>query len=179
MISGMIYRFHADMKSPEIRMRRSLPPLLLAASALLAACSYKPSFINEYKIDIQQGNVLTQDMVAQLKPGQTRDQVRFILGSPLISDIFHKNRWDYVYHFRDGRSGKTESRRFSVFFDDSDRLLRVAGDVASASVAELAAPVAKTRVIDLGTISPEAAAEKAPAVEEPGLFRRMMNKVGL
>jgi outer membrane protein assembly factor BamE len=47
-----------------------------------AACSYKPSFINEYKIDIQQGNVLTQEMVAQLKPGQTREQVRFILGTP-------------------------------------------------------------------------------------------------
>lgn len=175
----MIYRFLADKKSPEIRMRRSLPILLLAASSLLVACSYKPSFINEYKIDVQQGNVLTQDMVAQLKPGQTRDQVRFILGSPLISDIFHNDRWDYVYHFRDGRSGKTESRRFSVFFDQSDRLLRVAGDIAPASVDELAAPVAKTRVIDLGTISPEAAAEKAPAVEEPGLVRRIMNKVGL
>lgn len=169
----------ADMKSPEIRMRRLIPLFFVATSALLVGCSYKPNFINEYKIDIQQGNVLTQDMVAQLKPGQTRDQVRFILGSPLISDIFHKDRWDYVYHFRDGRSGKTESRRFSVFFDDNDRLLRVAGDIAPASIAELAAPVANTRVIDLGTISPEAAAQKAPAVEEPGLLKRMMNKVGL
>lgn len=179
MISGMIYRFHADMKCPEFRMRRSLPSLLIAASTLLVACSYKPSFINEYRIDVQQGNVLTQDMVAQLKPGQTQDQVRFILGSPLISDIFHKDRWDYVYHFRDGRSGMSESRRFSVFFDDQGRLQRVAGDIAPASVAELVAPVAKTRVIDLGTISPEAAAEKAPDVETPGFFRRMMNKVGL
>ena len=67
-----------------MRLPRSL--LLVAACSLLAACSYKPSFINEYKIDVQQGNVLTQDMVAQLKPGQTREQVRFILGSPLIAD---------------------------------------------------------------------------------------------
>ena len=54
-------------------MRRSRLLLVAASSALIAACSYKPSFINEYKIDIQQGNVLTQDMVAQLKPGQPLD----------------------------------------------------------------------------------------------------------
>ncbi len=86
-----------------MRLPRSL--LLVAACSLLAACSYKPSFINEYKIDVQQGNVLTQDMVAQLKPGQTREQVRFILGSPLIADIFHRQRWDYVYRFRNGPTG--------------------------------------------------------------------------
>jgi outer membrane protein assembly factor BamE (lipoprotein component of BamABCDE complex) len=63
-------------------MRRSRLLLVAASCALIAACTYKPGFINEYKIDVQQGNVLTQEMVAQLKPGQTRDQVRFLLGTP-------------------------------------------------------------------------------------------------
>jgi outer membrane protein assembly factor BamE len=65
----------------------------------LAACSAVPNYFNAYKIDVQQGNVLSQDMVSQLKPGQTRDQVRFILGTPLITDIFHQQRWDYVYRY--------------------------------------------------------------------------------
>jgi outer membrane protein assembly factor BamE len=158
-------------------MRRSLTLLLVMACSLLAACSYKPGFINEYRIDVQQGNVLTQDMVAQLKPGQTRDQVRFILGTPLITDIFHRQRWDYVYRFRDGRSGAVESRQFSVFFDPEGRLERVAGDVDGAADDELNAPVSKARLVDLGSLSAEAAEQPLP-VEEPGFFRRMMNKVG-
>jgi outer membrane protein assembly factor BamE len=94
--------------------------LIFAAAfcTLLTACSFtKPSFINEYKIDIQQGNVLTQDVVGQLKPGQTRDQVRFLLGSPVIADIFHQQRWDYVYYYRNGQTGKVEMRKFSAFFN--------------------------------------------------------------
>lgn len=159
-----------------MRLPRSL--LLVAACSLLAACSYKPSFINEYKIDVQQGNVLTQDMVAQLKPGQTREQVRFILGSPLIADIFHRQRWDYVYRFRNGRTGEEQNRRFSVFFNAEGRLERVAGDVEVASVEELTAPVSRTRLVDLGTISEAAAAEPAEPPEEPGFVRRLLNRIG-
>lgn len=175
----MIYRFTVDTKLPEIRMRRSRSLLLVAACALLTACSYKPSFINEYKIDVQQGNVLTQDMVAQLKPGQTREQVRFILGSPLIADIFHRDRWDYVYRFREGRSGQVESRKFSVFFDANGQLERVAGDVELASVEELTLPASKMRMVDLGSIGEDGAAETLPPPEEPGFFRRMLNRIGL
>ena len=58
---------------------------LCAVVSLLAACSSPTGYINAYKIDIQQGNVLTQEMVAQLKPGQTREQVRYILGTPLLN----------------------------------------------------------------------------------------------
>lgn len=174
----MIYRFTVDTKLPEIRMRRSRSLLLVAACALLTACSYKPSFINEYKIDVQQGNVLTQDMVAQLKPGQTREQVRFILGSPLIADIFHRDRWDYVYRFREGRSGQVQSRKFSVFFDSNGLLERVSGDVELASVDELTMPASKMRMVDLGSIGEDGAAEPLPPPEEPGFFRRMMNRIG-
>jgi len=145
---------------------------------LLVACSTKPSFINEYKIDIQQGNVLSQEAVAQLKPGQTRDQVRFLLGTPMIADIFHQQRWDYLYQYRNGRTGKVESRKFTVFFDAEGRLQRVEGDIAVAEVGELTAPTTKTRLIDLGSLSGETADKPLPPREEPSYFRRTMDMLG-
>ncbi|MCE9639672.1 MAG: outer membrane protein assembly factor BamE, partial [Betaproteobacteria bacterium] len=65
--------------------------------------------ISPYKIDIQQGNVVTQEMVDKLKAGQTRSQVRFVLGSPLVADMFHDDRWDYIYLLQ--RQGKPDERR--------------------------------------------------------------------
>lgn len=159
-------------------MRRSRLLLVAATSVLVAACSYKPSFINEYKIDVQQGNVLTQEMVAQLKPGQTRDQVRFILGTPLVVDMFHQWRWDYVYRYKHGRSGEIESRRFSVFFDKDGRLERVEGDVDVAASQELLVPTARTRLVDLGSLSAEYADKPLPPRQEPGFFRRLMDMFG-
>ena len=88
------------------------------------------SVVTPYRIDIRQGNYITQEMVAQLKPGMTRDQVRFILGTPLVADIFHAERWDYIYRFKPGR-GEVQQRRFTVFFEDH-KLVRVAGDVVGA-----------------------------------------------
>lgn len=153
--------------------------LLLAAFCMLpVACSTKPSFINEYKIDIQQGNVLTQEMVAQLKPGQTRDQVRFLLGTPLVTDLFHQQRWDYVYRYQNGQTGAVESRKFAVFFDADGRLERVGGDVAVAEVAELTTPPVRSRVVDLGSLSGEAAEKPLPPREEPSYFRRFMDMMG-
>jgi len=159
-------------------MRRSRLLLVAASCALIAACSYKPSFINEYKIDIQQGNVLTQEMVAQLKPGQTRDQVRFLLGTPLVSDIFHLQRWDYIYRYKSGKTGEVESRKLTVFFDGEGRLERVSGDIASGDSNELSAPVNKTRLVDLGSLSPEQADKPLPPREPPGYFRRFMDMLG-
>ncbi len=178
LISGMIYRFKADSKTPETRMLRTRLLLVALTGVLLAACSTKPSFINEYKIDVQQGNVLTQEMVAQLKPGQTKDQVRFLLGTPLIADIFHQQRWDYVYRYQSGQTGKVESRKFAVFFDAQGRLTRVDGDVAVATVNELTVPVAQTKLVDLGSLSGEAADKPLPPREEPGFFRRLMSSLG-
>jgi len=159
-------------------MRRSRLLLVAASSALIAACSYKPSFINEYKIDIQQGNVLTQEMVSQLKPGQTRDQVRFLLGTPLVVDIFHQQRWDYVYRYLNGQSGKVESRKFTVFFDAEGRLERVNGDVAEGDSGEQNAPANKSRLVDLGSLSPEQADTPLPPRQQPSYFRRLMDMMG-
>ena len=129
-------------------MFRSRLLTLCAAYSLLAACSA----FNAYKIDIQQGNVLTQEMVAQLKPGQTREQVRFILGTPLVVDIFHADRWDYVYRFQSGRDDQEfQQRRLVVYFEDG-KLTRLDGDVvASRGEADAGSVVAKpaTRVIDI------------------------------
>jgi outer membrane protein assembly factor BamE len=178
--SVMIYRFKADRETsgfPMLFQKIRYAPVVLL-SAWLVACSSAPRIVTEYKIDIQQGNVLTQDMVSQLKPGQSRDQVRFILGTPLISDMFHQQRWDYAYTFTNGATGQSESRRLSVFFGADGLLERVAGDVAVADVATLTTPVAKTRVVDLGSIGEGEDAVPLPPPEEPGYYRRFMDLIG-
>ena len=95
----------------------------------LAGCSYVPQ-ITPYRIEIQQGNYLSQEMLSQLKPGMTKDQVRFILGTPLVVDPFHAERWDYVFTRSPVNSTQYEYRRVAVFFDDG-KLQRVDGDVVS------------------------------------------------
>ncbi|MFQ6021268.1 MAG: outer membrane protein assembly factor BamE [Acidiferrobacterales bacterium] len=80
-----------------------------------------------YRPDVQQGNVVTQEMIDQLEIGMTRRQVRFILGTPLIEDPFHAERWDYYYLFKT-RKGRNEQRLLQVIFD-GDRLVEIRGDV--------------------------------------------------
>jgi outer membrane protein assembly factor BamE len=125
----------------QLRIPLRLPfalALLLCAGALVAGCSVpRIPGITPYKMDIQQGNFLSQEMVSQLKPGMTRDQVRFTLGTPLLADIFHGNRWDYVYWFEDAR-GQRQERKLAVHFQD-DKLARVDGDVMP-SQAEIMRP---------------------------------------
>jgi len=123
---------------------------VLAPIGLCAACSgvnqAQQSYIAPYRIDVRQGNWVTQEMMSQLKPGQTREQVRFILGSPLISDMFHADRWDYVYRLQPGR-GEAEQRRIAVFFQD-EKLVRVGGDVI-ADDGKKALPKAANQVIEV------------------------------
>ena len=104
--------------------------LIFTLSLLVAACDLGPK-LTPYRIEIQQGNYVTQEMVAQLSPGLTRDQVRFVLGTPLVSDIFHEERWDYVFMRRYANSREVEYRRIAVFFEEG-RLKRIEGDVAAA-----------------------------------------------
>jgi outer membrane protein assembly factor BamE len=83
-----------------------------------------------YRIEVQQGNLVDQETVSQLKPGMTKDQVRFVLGTPLVADIFHADRWDYVFTRKLERSSRvSEERRLTVFFDQNGLLERVEGDV--------------------------------------------------
>jgi outer membrane protein assembly factor BamE len=124
---------------------------LLLPSLLLAACSSTPditSRLSPYRIDVRQGNYVTQDMVAKLKPGMSRDQVRFALGTPLVADMFHADRWDYVYRFQPGR-GEAQLRRLVVFFEDG-KLVRVGGDVVAESEATATAATAPAaRIIEV------------------------------
>lgn len=117
---------------------------LTIIAALLAGCSNVPLLptLKPYKIDIQQGNFVTQDMLARLKPGMTRSQVRFALGTPLIVDPFRNDRWDYVYMLH--KAGElTEQRAVTVVFK-GDELLRIEGDVVAGAAAKPAAAPAVT-----------------------------------
>ena len=97
-------------------------PLALAIVLCLGACSSLrdklPSVegvVTPYRIDILQGNVVTREQAKALQPGQTREQVRGLLGSPLLTSVFHADRWDYVFSFK--RQGQpAQQRRLTVFF---------------------------------------------------------------
>jgi len=104
-----------------------LRALVVVLCLLLAACGW----LAPYRIDIQQGNFVSQEMVRQLRRGMTKDQVKFLLGTPLITDIFHADRWDYVY-FLDRPGEERRQRRLAVFFE-GDKLVRVEGDVVAAN----------------------------------------------
>jgi len=110
---------------------------------LLGACSSLPMLpLTPYKMDIQQGNVVTPEMIAKLQLGMTRSQVRFALGTPLVVDPFRNDRWDYVYRYMKA-GAVTEQRRLKVIFRE-DQLARVEGDGAPASL--MPAPAVKPAV---------------------------------
>ena len=115
--------------------------MLAIAATLVAGCAtidtYAPTLrsFGVYMLDINQGNYLSQDQVDKLKVGQTKPQVRQLLGTPLVVSAFRDSRWDYVYAFtRQGRV--VEHRTFTAYFVD-DKLARWEGDEMPASVAEL------------------------------------------
>ncbi len=108
-----------------IRSRAAPLVLILAVSAALGACGSFP-----YRLDIQQGNVVTQEQVSQLERGMEKRKVQFVLGTPLVVDVFHQDRWDYIYSFQEG-GGRRVQRRLSVFFEDG-ALVRIEGDVEPA-----------------------------------------------
>lgn len=125
--------------------------LSVLSALTLAACANVADLAKTktYYSDVQQGNVLSQEAVAQLRPGLTRDQVRYLIGSPLLTDVFHGQRWDYVYRLQ--RDPKTEPviRRFTVFFDKEGLLERVAGDLEPAPVVSKEAPTRPLQVIEI------------------------------
>ena len=117
----------ADDKVCLMRKFALLIPLLTCGCSYLYAPVH---WFTPYKIDIQQGNAMDEQAVTKLKPGMTKAEVRALLGSPLLQDPFHADRWDYV--FRWSKSGKlVEERTLAVFFDQ-DKLKRVDGDMLSA-----------------------------------------------
>ena len=108
------------------------PRCFVLVTLLVAGCKYLPEVptLTPYKMDVQQGNVITQEMIARLQPGMTRSQVRFTLGTPLLVDPFRADRWDYVYLYVK-QGVVTEQRRIVVVFKD-DKLAHIEGDVVPA-----------------------------------------------
>ena len=134
---------------------RRAAALCLAAAAGLGGCEMPalpelpalpdlPGIPGVYRIDIQQGNVVEQQMLDRLEIGMERSKVRFIMGTPLLADPFNQDRWDYVYRLRRG-SGEEVSQRVSLYFAD-DRLARVEGDLAAEAIPEATAERVQTRV---------------------------------
>ena len=128
---------------------RNLCILLCSASiTLLSGCGIIPGI---YKIDIQQGNVVTQEMVDQLRPGMTTRQVRFIMGTPLIQDTFHPNLWDYLYSMESGHSTRVQER-ISLNFEDN-RLVGLSGDFMPGQSQDeeiMSSDTVETYPVDLG-----------------------------
>jgi outer membrane protein assembly factor BamE len=90
-------------------LKRLYPVLILTAAIILSGCVYQAA--------LSQGNLLDQEDIDLVEVGMTRGQVRFLLGTPMIDDPFHENRWDYVYYLRIGRGKATFKRWLSVYFD--------------------------------------------------------------
>ena len=119
-------------------MRKSLFSLILLTSLTLVSCSTIMSYIpGVYTIDIQQGNIIEQSMVDQLRPGMNKRQVLYIMGSPMLDNVFHKNRWDYLYSNQPSGEERVQ-KQISLFFEN-DQIAGVQGDFRPS-----ATPVLKT-----------------------------------
>ena len=124
---------------PHRTRRRST---LAALATLLAALALGGCV---YRIDVQQGNYLEGKAVDQLQVGMTRTQVRYLLGTPLVPDVFDKDRWDYLYYFRHGRHRPNDPRRLVVYFKDDKvtRFERINVPESAPQALEEGAPIQK------------------------------------
>ena len=147
--------------------------LLVTVFFLFVLCACTKSFDGGYeipglyKIDIQQGNVLEQDMINKLRPGMSMDKVKFIMGSPVIIDPFHNDRGEYIFSYQKG-GGVREQRHITLHFDDDEKLSHITGDIEVSN--------------DLSTqddIITEEDAISVPTKEkkEKGFFERVWDKV--
>jgi outer membrane protein assembly factor BamE len=123
--------------------------IFILVALLCVSCGTQLPSIKPFRLDIQQGNVVTSKMLLQLRPGMTKSQVRFIMGSPLVQDSFHGNRWDYVYQMHE--NGRLIEQRRVILDFEKELLKSVRGDVVPAGselakVPEAPAPTG-TRVV--------------------------------
>ena len=150
-------------------MNRSI--IIFVSLIFLGACSknYDGSYQVPllYKIDIQQGNVIEQNMLDRLKPGMSKNEVKYIMGTPVLIDPFHNNRWEYIFSLQKGSSVR-EQRRVTLYFDeDTEELTHIKGDIKAADGSR-----------DLNMIV-EADAVVVPKSDEEkkGFFGRLLDKV--
>lgn len=127
--------------------------------ALVTGCSSFP-----YKVDIQQGNIIEQDQLNRVQPGMTRNQVQYLLGTPLVDDPFHQGRWDYYYSLKTG--GKMRQTHHVAMYFENDQLVRLEGDMRPQPGAEIQPN--KSEVVDV-----------TPTAKKKGFFGRMLEKIGI
>ena len=108
---------------------KRLCTLLLSGCVALSACSFQLPRI--HRVAVQQGNVITQEMVDRLKPGMTREQVAFVMGGPVVRNAFDQSRWDYVYTLN--APGSFQSQVMVSLFFQEGTLARIVGDLKPAS----------------------------------------------
>jgi len=147
-------------------MKTLLIVILSVFVFLTNACS-KDKIPGVYRIDIQQGNDVTQDMVNKLEAGMSKSQVAYIMGTPLLIDTFHPNRWDYIYSFHPG-NGQREQRRITLFFTVEETLSHIEGDTRTVAREDL--PESKRN--DTNVVVPL-------DENETGLFQGLLNSIGL
>lgn len=124
----------------EIEMRSIIIIGLIPLFLFSSACSWVPDLSGiglprVHKVDVTQGNVVEQDQVNQLRPGMNKEQVRFIMGTPMLDDTFHANRWDYLYRFKPGY-GEIETKRTTLFFNENSKLVNIQGTFRPGDKAE-------------------------------------------
>lgn len=113
---------------------------------MISLCAAALSGCGLFRVEIQQGNFITNKQVSQLKEGMTKREVRYIMGTPLVVDPFHeKTRWDYVYSYSPDLGTEAEQRRVTLFFAD-DKLERIVREMDGTEVAEVAEESGGTRV---------------------------------
>ena len=144
-------------------MRNYLRLFTLLIAVGLVGCGATLPKIKPYKLDIQQGNVVTSEMLLKLRPGMTKSQVKFIMGTPLLVDSFHTNRWDYFYQLR--KQGKIVSQRRVILDFESDLLKGVRGDVVPKGTT--AEDVAKQLEKDAAEAKPAAIEDESADTAEP------------
>lgn len=108
---------------PFFNKKQFLHLILLSVSLFLFSCSY----IQPHRLDVQQGNIVEQKQVNQLKLGMSKDQVQFILGTSMLMDVFHSNRWDYIHTMKKGHNNM-EQKQLTLYFN-ADKLIRINGDM--------------------------------------------------
>lgn len=152
---------------------RIIRSFTLASLLVLAGCS----FPGVHKIDIQQGNVVSQDMVDQLRPGMTTRQVRFIMGTPLITDTFHSNRWDYLYSIQVA-GGTRKQERISLTFDENNQLQGLSGDFIPGISRDQAILGQSATNLDTAVPNTETALEGQPSIQaaEPGSLQEQIQR---
>lgn len=121
-------------------MRNIIITCLVPVVIFLSSCTWEPDLSDiglprVHKIDIPQGNVVEQDQVNQLRPGMNKQQVRFVMGTPMLDDSFHANRWDYIYRFKPGY-GDVETKQATLYFNENEKLVNIQGTFRPGDEAE-------------------------------------------